>query len=343
MTEPLTASGLAVAAVPGQPATLPVTDVTGAASVRGWLAEHREPLRAELLRHGHLLIRGLEVRSPEEFATVRDVLIDRPAPHSREETTSRSAYGDGVFSATDLPPEQTIRLHHEDSYSVTFPGLLIFSCLVAAETGGATTIGDARSVRDLLPADLVAEFRSRGWLMVRNYTEHVGLSWQRTFDTDDPAMVERYCAPREIGWEWRPGGQLRTTALRAATIRHPRSGEEIWCNHVAVFNEWTHDADVREILVEAYGPDGLPHNTYYGDGGAIEPSVVAALNKAYDEATVPVRWQPGDLLLVDNVLCGHGREPYRGSREVLVAMGDPIDVRDCAPSGPIGPAPREES
>jgi hypothetical protein len=342
MTAQPSPTGLAVTGEPGRPATLLTPDLPDRGSVAGWLTEHRDALRAELLRHGHILVRGLSISSPEDFAVARDVLIEQPALHAREETTSRSDYGDGVFSATDLPPEQTIRLHHEDSYSVTFPGLLLFACLVAPETGGATTIGDARRVRALLPDDLVERFRARGWLVTRVFTEHVGLSWQQTFGTDDPAAVERYCRAQEVGSDWLPDGRLRTTALRSATIRHPRTGEEIWFNHVAVFNEWTHDPEIREVLLAACGRDGLPQNTFYGDGSMIEQAVADTLNRAYDAATVPVRWRPGDLLLVDNVLCGHGREPYRGRREVLVAMGDPVDVRDCAPSGPIGPRAKEE-
>jgi alpha-ketoglutarate-dependent taurine dioxygenase len=35
---------------------------------------------------------------------------------------------------------------------------------------------------------------------------------------------------------------------------------------------------------------------------------------------VDVDWNTGDLLVIDNVLVGHGRRPFTGSRRVLVAM-----------------------
>ena len=332
---------LDVRAEPGQPVRYDVPERVGADTLAGWLREHRATLRATLRRHGHLLVRGLPIGGTAEFATVRDIVADRPAEHAREETTARSAYGDGVFSATDLPAPQTIRLHNEDSYSVVFPGLLLFACLTAAGEGGATTLGDMRRVLAVLPPELVDRFRSRGWLVTRTFQEHFGISWQRAFGTDQRAGVEDYCRRSEIGWEWLPDGRLRTTALRSATLRHPETREETWFNHVAVFNEWTHDPQTRELLIAAVGADGLPQNTFYGDGTPIDPADVAALNRAYDEATVAVRWRPGDLLLVDNLLCSHGREPYRGDRKVLVAMGDPLSVVDCAPSGPIGPHPAE--
>jgi len=47
----------------------------------------------------------------------------------------------------------------------------------------------------------------------------------------------------------------------------------------------------------------------------------AALNAVYDEVTVRETWQQGDLMLVDNILCAHGREAFQGNRKIVVAMG----------------------
>ncbi|MEU6709043.1 TauD/TfdA family dioxygenase, partial [Streptomyces wuyuanensis] len=40
-------------------------------------------------------------------------------------------------------------------------------------------------------------------------------------------------------------------------------------------------------------------------------------------------WQPGDLMLVDNIRTAHSREPYDGPREILVGMADPQKVADA--------------
>jgi hypothetical protein len=31
-------------------------------------------------------------------------------------------------------------------------------------------------------------------------------------------------------------------------------------------------------------------------------------------------WRRGDLLVLDNLLAAHGRKPFEGDREILVAM-----------------------
>ena len=108
----------------------------------------------------------------------------------------------------------------------------------AAYGGGATTIGDVRRVLRLIPEDLAGSLRRQGWMIERNYHDHVGISWKQAFATDDPAGVERYCAENALHWRWLPGGRLCTTAVRSATLHHPATGEEAWFNHIAVFSEW---------------------------------------------------------------------------------------------------------
>lgn len=57
-----------------------------------------------------------------------------------------------------------------------------------------------------------------------------------------------------------------------------------------------------------------------------------AINEVYQAVTVRETWQRGDLMLVDNILCAHGRESYTGDRKILVAMGEPVPLADCSPS-----------
>jgi alpha-ketoglutarate-dependent taurine dioxygenase len=48
--------------------------------------------------------------------------------------------------------------------------------------------------------------------------------------------------------------------------------------------------------------------------------------------TVREPWQPGDLMLVDNIRTAHSREAYEGPREVLVGMADAVRLVDCSPT-----------
>lgn len=295
-----------------------------------WLAENQALLRRDLLSSGSLMIRGMPVGDPAAFAQVRDVLMPQRAGY-KEKATPRTDFGEGVFSSTDLPAVQPIRLHNENSYTLDFPGTLLFGCLVAPEEGGATTVGDMREALRLIPPDLLARFEEFGWLLVRNFSELAGLPWNKSFATDDPAVVEAYCRDNTIGYQWLDTGELRTRQRRSAVITHPVTGDKVWFNHFAFWNEWTLDADVRDVLLETYGSDGLPFATYLGDGCPLTKAESDTLNEVYDQVTVRETWQRGDLLLVDNILSAHGRESFRGDRKIVVAMGEPTELADCRP------------
>lgn len=297
-----------------------------------WLHTHRASIQAELHRSGAVLLRGLPVSDAATFAAARDALIQRRAGY-KEKATPRTDFGEGVFSSTDLPAVQPIRLHNENSYTLDFPGVLLFGCVIAPEEGGATTVGDMREALRLLPPELVERFARAGWLLVRNYSELAGLPWYKTFATEDKAVAEAYCEENTVGYEWvEEDDSMITRQRRSAIVTHPATGEKTWFNHFAFWNSRTLDPDIREVLVETYGEDGLPFNTYLGDGTRLTDAEVDAINDVYDRVTVRETWQRGDLMLVDNILCAHGREAYKGDRKILVAMGEPVALADCAPA-----------
>lgn len=316
---------------PGRPATAPGAGWADLAEAAAWAEASRPELTEALRRHGALFIRDLPLRSVEDVAVLRDALVPARTPY-REKATPRTRLGDDVYSSTDLPPSQAIRMHNENSYTLTFPGVLLFACLIAPPEGGATPVADCRQVLAALPPRVTEKMRAVGWRLTRSYSEHISTSWQTAFATEDTGAVERYCADNLIAHEWRPDGTLRTSQVRPGVISHPVTGDEVWFNHLLFWNEWALDPELRETMVDEFGPDGLPFNTAFGDGDPLTRDDLAAIQAAYDAATVRQTWRPGDLMLVDNILTAHGRDPFRGDRKIVVAMGDPIELADCKPT-----------
>lgn len=76
----------------------------------------------------------------------------------------------------------------------------------------------------------------------------------------------------------------------------------------------------RDLIRQHIGEENAPYNTYYGDGTKISENTIAILKQMYKKHSVKIPYQPGDILLIDNMLTAHGREPFKGNREVLVAM-----------------------
>ena len=82
------------------------------------------------------------------------------------------------------------------------------------------------------------------------------------------------------------------------------------------------------MLLKMCSEEDLPNNTYYGDGTSIEPEVMDALRAAYCAETVTFSWQEADILLVDNLLVAHGRNPFKGKRHVVVGMAELMSWAD---------------
>ncbi|MGY2299985.1 TauD/TfdA family dioxygenase, partial [Pseudomonas yamanorum] len=68
-------------------------------------------------------------------------------------------------------------------------------------------------------------------------------------------------------------------------------------------------------------PGNLPRNVYYGDGSVIEDAVMDVIGAAYEACAVRFTWQKGDMVMLDNMLVAHARDPFEGERKICVAMG----------------------
>ena len=293
-----------------------------------WARANGDELERQLLAHGALLFRGFGLDSAEQFeqfarAVSPDLLdyFERAAP--------RLTVGNNIYTSTEYPADQPIPLHHEMSYSHNWPAKIMFFCLRPAAGGGATPVCDDRQVFGLLDPAVKERFMRRKVMYVRNYGEGLDLSWREAFQTDDRAAVEDYCRAARMSCEWRSGDRLRTRAVRQVVATHPRTGETVWFNHAHMFHISNVGSAVREALLAQFAEDELPRNAFYGDGSPIEASALAGIRDAYDRTAVRFAWEQGDVMLLDNFLTSHGRDPFAGARKVLVAMSE-LYVSDVA-------------
>jgi alpha-ketoglutarate-dependent taurine dioxygenase len=312
---------------PGKPPILR-TETTGDAP--GWAAEHRDALRAVVAEQGALLVRGLGLRDAAEVGAVFRRLAPSGLMIEKEAFAARQVYAEGVYSSATWPANQPMCMHHELSYRLEVPSLMLFGCLTAPTAGGATAVSDSPTVLETLPKDLTERFERDGWLLTRSYNDEIGATVAEAFGTEDRAAVESYCRSNAIGFEWQPDGGLRTWQRRRAVVGHPVTGKRCFFNQIAFLNEWTIDLEVREYLVEMYGEDGLPFNTGFGSGEPLTAEIVELINQVYEANTVREPWQAGDLMLVDNIRTAHSREAYQGPREILVGMAEPVRLSDAS-------------
>src|SRR5262249_15188514 len=148
---------------PGKPPLLR-TKATGDAA--RWAAEHRNALRAFVAEHGSLLVRGLGLCDSAEIGEVFRQFGSLMA--EREAFAPRRRCAEGVYSSSKWPPNQHMCMHHELSYVLELPSLMLFACLVAPTRRGETQLADSPAVLRALPVELVERFERLGWLLIRN-------------------------------------------------------------------------------------------------------------------------------------------------------------------------------
>jgi alpha-ketoglutarate-dependent taurine dioxygenase len=310
------------------------TRPSNAEALASLLREQRPVLDELLLEHGALLFRGFDASRPEDLVRILEATDSAPM-HYFGGISPRRAVAETVYTATELPPGVQIPLHNELSYLDVYPRHLWFSCPRPAARGGETTLASTRAVLHRIDPEVRARFLSRGiryecsfhgasvFHELLDRVQKVTKSWMEAFETDDRRLVDERC--RQIGAtpHWLESGRLVLETHRPAVVDHPLTGEQVWFNSAHLFHldprgiGWS-----RYLLSRLYelGSEAPTHDASYGDGTPIEGATLAHLYDVLEAETVPVRWQRGDLLWVDNLLCMHGRNPYRGERRLLAAL-----------------------
>ncbi|MBQ0984621.1 TauD/TfdA family dioxygenase [Streptomyces sp. F63] len=294
----------------------------GAEAAPGGLIGHLRGLddvEALLIREKALVFRGFRVTGAE-LETVMDLLLPNRLAYVNG-NSPRTKVGQNIYTSTEYPPEYTISMHNELSYAHRWPARLLFFCERAAETGGATPVVDG--VRWLEALDPEVRERFAGGVC---YSQHLhggrgfGKSWQETFETASRTEVEAFLTSTGASHEWTRDGGLRISQVRQSTVKHPVTGAEVWFNqadqwHAAGLGDET-AAALHRIMPEK----DLPQSVSFADGSPIPAEYVRQVRDRGLETAVDVDWQAGDVLLIDNVLVGHGRRSFTGPRRVLVAM-----------------------
>jgi alpha-ketoglutarate-dependent taurine dioxygenase len=294
-----------------------------------------EELRKLLLAHGAILFRGFGVDDETKLTRVLDCV--------RAETMSyfggispRQQLGKNIYTATELPADLTVPLHSELSYLAEYPRHLWFACSEAPREGGETLLADSRAIWCDMDADTKRRFIDHGGVRYRcsfhgeslffsviERFQRVTKSWMETFETTDRHVVEERCQKVGAHVEWLPSGRLVMETVRPAVVTHPETGEPLWFNSAHLFRlsrrelGWMRYVQARLFFLRR---ETRTQDAHYGDGADIENQIVERLFDLMDDHTALVRWERGDLVWIDNLLCMHGRAPYRGRRRLLAAM-----------------------
>lgn len=285
--------------------------------------------KRELHKSGGILFRGFSVEDEKDFQKFSQK-FGFPLLSYEFGSTPRTDLGEGVYTSTEYPPHQQIPLHNEQAYTLQWPMKIWFHCVTASEEGGETPIADSRAIYQKIDPAIRRRFDEKRLMYVRNYGNGLDVPWQQAFNVEESNVgakhqVEVFCRQQNIEFEWKRDGELRTRQVCQATAKHPHTGDWVWFNQAHLFHVSNLEETLRETLLSIVSEEDLPRNVYYGDGSALEESILQEIRGVLAEESVIFTWQSGDLLMLDNMLTAHGRTSFKGDRKVVVAMAEGFD------------------
>ncbi|HET7863545.1 MAG TPA: TauD/TfdA family dioxygenase [Burkholderiaceae bacterium] len=295
-----------------------------------WAARHRDAVEEALKRWGAVLFRGFALSSPTHFESFAEALS--PGLYGQYGDLPKNEAGSNIYRSTPYPEQQMILFHNESSHMPSWPRRHWFFCEWPSHAGGATPLVDVREMVRRMPAGLAGRFERKGLLYIRTFNQDLDVSWQDFFKTGDRAAVEARCRACGMDFAWLDRGDLlQTRTLCHAIVRHPDTGERVFFNQIQLHHPSCLGEAMREDLLDLVGLERLPRNVLYGDGSPIDDETMALLGRCYEECAVRFRWQQGDVVMLDNMLAAHARDPYEGPRKIVVAMGRMMSRSELPP------------
>ncbi|WP_281561584.1 non-ribosomal peptide synthetase [Thalassomonas sp. RHCl1] len=284
-----------------------------------WARQNQQQILSWLEVHAGIVFRGFNLPTELEFEQFCVAIY--PELYAMYGDLPKNDIGSKIYKSTPYPEDQMIMYHNESCHQHRWPRRQWFYCSQPSPVGGHTPIVDCREMYQRLPENIREKLEQKHLCYVRNFSG-LDVSWQHFFKTEDRSKVEALCQQNDIDYTWYGEDNLRISQVCPAVITHPVTGEKSFFNQIQLHHFSFLEADVQQHLLTTGGLDNLPRNVCYGDMEPLEQEVVDLISELYEACAVRFDWQKADVVMVDNMLAAHARDPFEGERKIAVAMGD---------------------
>jgi len=226
---------------------------------------------------------------------------------------------------------------HNEFVGTRAPRAAAFVCFKAAETGGEFLIADGRAIfRDLNP-DLLDRLYNRsirysvmelpffGW--IDNLPDGIQEPVMGGIKSLATAAINSK-VDFDVDLQWGEGGYDNTKMLQARApkqppiVLHPVTGDPTW-----FCNVHSHSSKLRKDREDIYGAerfeDGASQinksDMFFGDDGNISDADLEHMDEITMKNVQFIKMTEGDVVLLDNYKCMHGRNVFDGTRKHGVA------------------------
>jgi hypothetical protein len=154
---------------------------------------------------------------------------------------------------------------------------------------------------------------------------------------------------KQKGWRmnWAEDGGLEIThGASPVVLAHRVTGEKVWFNQAHLLHKsvapwtsaWLGPSLPQRWRARAMKPfirERFFYHSTHADGCEISLADLECIRRTVAEEMVLFDWQRGDVLLIDNKLVSHGRQPYEPPRKIFAALLSDIP-RNRRPEVPSG-------
>lgn len=294
-----------------------------------WVADHRLDLDELLVRHGGIVLRGFPIAASEDFGAIGKCFPAYTGGYQGG-AAARRAVTAGVYEATQRTGDQRIPIHQEMFYIRDYPPRIAFFARKVAEEGGETVIADMRRITREIPDGVRARLERLGIQNVRNFAAKTGSSsetrlmdkrgWDFAFYTDSRDEVEEVCRRRHMRPHWHEDDSLTVFNVEDAFVTHAGTGERIYRGGLHLAHFYGGSYDNTGAAAQLRSEQKFPSGAYLGDGSELSPEEDTAFTAVVDRCTYVWPWRDGDLMILDNLMTGHGRNPFNGTRATEVSL-----------------------
>ncbi len=279
----------------------------------------RPTLTNHLRQRGAVVMRGFGLTVGEYEDLSRELSRDFLVHHDLD----RLFVSNDGTTQTVVPGTGWLPAHVERGYAAPIPGMLFFYCDRPPLEAGETTLYDGYDIFQALDADAQHFFASSKLLYRLRISPEL---WQRTLQTDDHSEA-LYIVDQEIGKSVNrergeraacrvDGDFLVLDFIAPATRRSSRRDGEAFSNSSLTFlrtlgldqNEGIMSKGTMDLMTEQQTP--------------VPAKYLRAALDASESVVIKVKWNKGDMVLLDNYTVLHGRAAFNDqSRNVFVRIG----------------------
>ena len=291
-------------------------------------------LTKKLALHGTLLFRGLPIHGAHDFSKFAHAFGYRPHEIIGI-VVDRPTLAPNIAPANEAPKEVLVYNHNESPQVPHAPEYIMFYSHKAPRKGGESPISSSLELfhraKQEMP-EFIHALAEKGILSRVTYKvdqQYKGgatlkQSFGKLFEPEDDeanrrskveAQIRRYGRGKHTTWQWTDDGGWILEHHLPAIRTQPQTGlPTLFTGLAAYYKNAKVNGAGRNITQQLYG-----------DGTPIPEKYLAHLAALTDDIRVLHKWQQGDVLVYDNTIAQHGREPWEGEQSDRVIMASLFD------------------